>query len=1133
MLFSLQFINLSYHYSHIFFSLVLHLQSLASFAQKTSTAPAIFFTLQAGEMLAKPAFHPSSFLANTFKIPDQHSALFMKYFIKNSIQLLVLLSSLNSLAQDVCAPVGWATQNGGVTGGGAATPTVVTTYTALRTAITSSSVKVIHISGVITIPASGRINLQDQTGKTIFGLPGARLVSADLTAGGSGIIYMKRCTNIIMRNIVFEGPGAFDEDGNDNLTIENSTRVWVDHCEFQDGMDGNLDIKSAADFVSVTWCKFIYNKPPIAGGSGGSNDHRFSNLLGSSDDATEDRTKLNVTFQYCWWAQGCRARMPRVRFGKVHVVNNYFNSTAAAQCVQAGLEANLLVESNVFENVRVPVDRMANNYTALTVQNNIFTNTIGNTTGTGVAFTPPYTLTITPAANIKSIVSNPACGAGATLESPTLCGCGVYTLTTAVQPANTGSITRSPNNALYEPDSIVTLTAIPNTGFEFTSWSGDASGNNTVTLVLMDTNKTVTASFQPIQIPVLSADVVQPSYPNTGKPYLSVVAGSNKTSKISGVLNDPSDPAATKGIVFTVSSSVATVIATSNNTTVVPPGNINISKVNGKHIVKITAASAGYATINLIANNSAGNSASYKIDYAASAASAHPPATSFHTAASDASGASLVDSNYMFVADDESNIIRLYHRTQSGKELYALDVENAVGASSECDLEGSSLSVKFNTGKRIYWIGSLGNNKSGALRPDRNKVIATEISGDSSNATLSVKSYSNQFRNTLITWGNTQGWNFSASAADGMIPKRIDGFNVEGLSITPGGDTAYIGFRAPCVPVKGITPTASNRKYAVIAPVTNFETILNGNGNVNTAPLTAEPILFDLEGLGIRSIERTGNGKYLIVAGLYTGGGSPAVYLWDGVVPANPGKTPITTTSPVSKLVKLNLAGLQNLVQLSTNGDAEGHPEAMIAESNGDKLMISLVSDNGSVDYYNDGTEAKDLDDDAFKKFRSDQFIISTDTVYSPVINLCPGYTTTQIASSLTGSSYTWEWDSCGGDCYSEIADNSFFSGSNTKYLQISNMPSSWNGFTFRCIVDGENSVEYKIKFFLNWTGAVDNNWETPGNWDCNIVPDEFTDVVIKSGTVVLNSSAAVRSLQLGNVANLSITGVSNLTIKK
>jgi len=213
---------------------------------------------------------------------------------------------LNSLfAQSQCTVSGWASQNGGVTGGGNATPTVVSTYSELKAAITSASVKVVHISGSISVPSAGRISFQDQSGKTIFGLPGSKLVSTDLTKDGSGILYMKRCTNIIFRNVTLEGPGAYDTDGWDNMTIDASTNVWVDHCEFQDGMDGNLDIKNAADYISVTWCKFIYKKAPIPGGPGGADDHRFSDLFGSSDGATGDRGHLRVTMQHCWWAQGC------------------------------------------------------------------------------------------------------------------------------------------------------------------------------------------------------------------------------------------------------------------------------------------------------------------------------------------------------------------------------------------------------------------------------------------------------------------------------------------------------------------------------------------------------------------------------------------------------------------------------------------------------------------------------------------------------------------------------------------------------------------------------------------------------------------------------------------------------------
>ncbi|RXK85701.1 pectate lyase family protein [Filimonas effusa] len=318
-------------------------------------------------------------------------------------------------AATVCTAPGWASQNGGTTGGGSATATVVSTYATLKAAIENKSVKVIQVSGSITIPSGGRISFQDQSGKTLFGVPGARLVSEDQTQNNSGIIYMKRCSNIIIRNLVFEGAGAYDVDGQDNMTIDNCSNVWLDHCEFQDGVDGNLDFKNMSDYITATYCKFSYLKAPRAGGSGGSNDHRFSNLIGSSDDATGDRGHLRISFIRCWWAPGCVARMPRVRFGKVHVVNSYFNSTVSSSCVQAGFEADILVEANVFENVKRPIDLMSNNSTAVQEKNNIFISVTGNTAGNGVnAFAPPYTLNTLDNSAVKAAVTG-STGAGATL----------------------------------------------------------------------------------------------------------------------------------------------------------------------------------------------------------------------------------------------------------------------------------------------------------------------------------------------------------------------------------------------------------------------------------------------------------------------------------------------------------------------------------------------------------------------------------------------------------------------------------------------------------------------------------------------------------------------------------------------
>jgi len=317
-----------------------------------------------------------------------------------------------------CAQVpGWASQNGGTTGGGSAAETTVTTYAQLKSAIESSSVKVIKVSGTITVTT--RLSFQDQTGKTIYGANGAKLVSTNQTKDASGIINIKRCKNIIIRNLIFEGPGAYDTDGWDNAILDECTNVWVDHCEFRDGVDGNFDIKNKSDYISVTYSKFHYLKPPKAGGSGGSDDHRYSNLIGSSDGATGDRGKLRITFARCWWAPGCKERMPRVRFGKVHLVNNFFNSTVSNKCVAAGFEADIRVEANVFEGVKTPIDLMTG-YTAVTAVDNIFTNTSGNQAGSKTAFTPPYTIVKLAASAVKADVTSSA-GAGATLGG-NVCG---------------------------------------------------------------------------------------------------------------------------------------------------------------------------------------------------------------------------------------------------------------------------------------------------------------------------------------------------------------------------------------------------------------------------------------------------------------------------------------------------------------------------------------------------------------------------------------------------------------------------------------------------------------------------------------------------------------------------------------
>lgn len=313
------------------------------------------------------------------------------------------------------------------TGGGNATPVTVTTYTALKNALTSTSSAnaVILVSGTIDcVYTSVLLN-----NKTIIGLPGAKLRNTQITIGNSttsaansGILYIKSgSNNVIIRNLIFEGPGAYDVDGRDNLTSE-GTNIWVDHCEFQDGMDGNFDIKGDADKTTVSWCKFTYLKPAIAGGSGGSADHRFSNLVGSGASDYPSDGHYSVTFQNCYWAEGCKSRMPRARNAELHLLNCYFNTTVTGS-LAIGLgggdkNTTCYVENSNFANVAKIYD-----ITSYTSDGGkiglVFSGCINRTdltTGTIAAPKPSYAYTVLPVANVATYIPNATCGAGATLN---------------------------------------------------------------------------------------------------------------------------------------------------------------------------------------------------------------------------------------------------------------------------------------------------------------------------------------------------------------------------------------------------------------------------------------------------------------------------------------------------------------------------------------------------------------------------------------------------------------------------------------------------------------------------------------------------------------------------------------------
>ncbi|MBZ9778425.1 ice-binding family protein [Psychroflexus sp. CAK8W] len=79
----------------------------------------------------------------------------------------------------------------------------------------------------------------------------------------------------------------------------------------------------------------------------------------------------------------------------------------------------------------------------------------------------------------------------------TLIGVNTFTLTVN---AENGTVSKNPDELNYDEGTDVILTANANSGYEFSSWSGDATGNNNPLTITMDADKVITANFTLIPI---------------------------------------------------------------------------------------------------------------------------------------------------------------------------------------------------------------------------------------------------------------------------------------------------------------------------------------------------------------------------------------------------------------------------------------------------------------------------------------------------------------------------------------------------------------------------------------------------------------------------------------------------------
>lgn len=285
------------------------------------------------------------------------------------------------------------------TGGAGGATVAATTPAELKTyAETVNTPYIIQVSGTLDLASvGGKISIQSN--KTIEGIGDSPTIIGMLG-------FKKGCSNVIIRRLIITAPQGYGE-GNGIAVKEDITNVFITKCTIYDCYDGLVDITRRSDNVTVSWCKFYFTEIM--------NNNRVS-LVGSSDSATDDLGKLHITFHHNWFGTLCMQRIPSVRFGRVHVYNNYYHCPGEQTLygVWSRLYAECLIENNYFKEIHNPYYNNEYDDTVkgkISASGNILDDCTGTVhPGTDSVFTPPYAYSLDAAELVPAIVQ---WGAGA------------------------------------------------------------------------------------------------------------------------------------------------------------------------------------------------------------------------------------------------------------------------------------------------------------------------------------------------------------------------------------------------------------------------------------------------------------------------------------------------------------------------------------------------------------------------------------------------------------------------------------------------------------------------------------------------------------------------------------------------
>lgn len=213
--------------------------------------------------------------------------------------------------------------------------------------------------------------------------------------------------NIIIRNLTLVGPGSVDVGGTDIISNYGATNVWIDHCDFIDGLDGNLDSgyrEGSNMFATYSWNIFRYTDRSYS--------HSNSNLTTKTKGFQQ-----YVTYAYNIWGEGCYSRLPRIEGSDVHLLNNYYNCLNNSAAIAIVSNSRDLVEGNyAVDGIKNPFSGGNTDAQAYWLtRNNIGFGIFDNASNTDQQIEVPYSYVCFPTEDVPSLLTGTK-GAGPTLS---------------------------------------------------------------------------------------------------------------------------------------------------------------------------------------------------------------------------------------------------------------------------------------------------------------------------------------------------------------------------------------------------------------------------------------------------------------------------------------------------------------------------------------------------------------------------------------------------------------------------------------------------------------------------------------------------------------------------------------------